>query len=71
MACLIFGNSEIVLGFWRCVCLRKPNLDLLEALYGLFKAIKIEFTPAFAEDDLGNKILGRQIADKTMVLLPV
>lgn len=71
MACLIFGNSEIVLSLWRCICLRKPDQDFLETLHGLFKAIKIEFSLALAEDDLGDEILRRQISDKTVVFLPV
>ena len=32
---------------------------LLKALYGLLKAIEIEFNLALAEDDLGNEILRR------------
>jgi len=71
MACLIFGNSQIVLSLRCCVCLGKPNQNFLKALYGLFKAIKIEINLALAQDDLGNKILRRQIPDETMVLLPV
>jgi len=42
----------------------------LKALYGFFKTIKIEINLALAQDDLGNKILRRQISDKSMVLLP-
>jgi len=71
MACLILGNSEIVLSFWCRICLRKPDLDFLETLHGLFKAIKIEFSLALAEDDLSDEILRRQISDKTVVFLPV
>jgi hypothetical protein len=71
MACLIFGNSEIVLSLWCHICLRKPDQDFLETLHGLFKAVKVEFSLALAEDDLSDKILRGQISDKTVVFFPV
>jgi hypothetical protein len=71
MARFIFGNPEIVLGFGCGLCLRKSDQNLLEALYGLLKAIKLELRLPLPKDDLGDKILRRQISDEAVVLFTI
>lgn len=71
MACLILGNSEIVLSLGRCIRLRKSNQDLLETLDALFKVVLIEFCLALAKKELGDKILWRQKSDKPVVLITI
>ncbi len=71
MAGLVFGNPHVVLRFGGCIRLWKPNENLLETLYGLFKVIQIKFNLALTQDDLGNIVLRRQESDKSMVLLAV
>ncbi len=71
MACLIFRNTEKVLGFGGSICFRVANQDFLETLDGLFKMVLVEFRFALAKNELGDKILRRKESYKAVVLTAI
>jgi len=71
MACFIFGNTEIVLGFRCSICLGIASQNLPQTLHGLLKVVKIEFSFPLAKDELGSKILWWQKTDEPVVLIAI